>query len=353
MSSVAVIIAAKNASATVVEAVRSALAEPEVRRVVLVDDGSTDATGTDARIADDGTGRLQVIRFDASRGPAAARNAAFQVVREEFVAVLDADDRFLPGRIGRLLAVLPFDMVADNILFVRESAPLAHNPAHLEALLAEIGNKTDEGRDLTLADFVKGNITRVGKPRAELGFLKPMMRTSLLRSVDGPWNATMRLGEDYELYVRLLLAGARFKITDNCGYFALERAASLSGRHSVEDLWHFSDADRPIIERRELDKHTRRVAELHSRQSRARFEHRRFLEEKASCGLARAGMRFLGRPHTWASITLGIGRDKLEALLRRSRRLAEYRLLFDPGRPPKDVGARGMQPDRTRIRRET
>ena len=71
---ICVIIAAKNASDTIDIAIRSALAEPEVGEVVVIDDGSTDTTSDVAHAADDGTGRLRVVRFDVNRGPSAASN---------------------------------------------------------------------------------------------------------------------------------------------------------------------------------------------------------------------------------------------------------------------------------------
>jgi succinoglycan biosynthesis protein ExoU len=65
--SICVIIAAKNASDTIATAIKSALAEPEVAEVVVIDDGSTDATATIAQSCDDETGRLKVERFDVNR----------------------------------------------------------------------------------------------------------------------------------------------------------------------------------------------------------------------------------------------------------------------------------------------
>ncbi len=50
-SSVSVIIAAHNSEATIERAVRSALAEPETADVIVVDDGSTDDTLAQARLA--------------------------------------------------------------------------------------------------------------------------------------------------------------------------------------------------------------------------------------------------------------------------------------------------------------
>lgn len=316
MTSVAVIVAARNAAPTIGAAVSSALGEPEVRRVVVVDDASTDGTGEAARAADDGSGRLRLLRHDVNRGPSAARNAAFAEVEEQFVAILDADDRFLPGRIARLMAAAPFDMAADDIAFVAEGSPLAGDPARLSKALEALETPGRRWRDLSLAEFVEGNVTRPGHPRAELGFLKPILRSEVLRGAAGPWDEALRLGEDYDLYVRLLAAGATFKLVACCGYLALERANSLSGRHSVQDLERFAAIDDRLMACAGLDPRTRRAVALHRRQGRDRFEHRRFLEVKAAGGLARAIGHLLRRPHAWTAVTMGIARDKLRAARR-------------------------------------
>ena len=59
---VCVIIAARNAARTIPAAIASALREPEVAEVVVVDDASTDDTAQVARAADDGSGRLSVMQ---------------------------------------------------------------------------------------------------------------------------------------------------------------------------------------------------------------------------------------------------------------------------------------------------
>ncbi len=91
---ICVIIAAKNASDTIDIAIRSALVEPEVAEVMVIDDGSTDTTSDVAHAADDGTGRLRVVRFDVNRGPSAARNHAISISSAPLISILDADDFF-------------------------------------------------------------------------------------------------------------------------------------------------------------------------------------------------------------------------------------------------------------------
>ena len=121
-SQVCVIIAAKNAAATIAVAIASALREPEVAEVVVVDDASTDDTAAVARSADDGSGRLAVMRLDVNRGPSFARNAAIASSRSPFISILDADDFFLEGRFRNLFAGADWDFAADNIMLIRDDA---------------------------------------------------------------------------------------------------------------------------------------------------------------------------------------------------------------------------------------
>lgn len=66
--------------------------------MLVVDDGSTDATGAEAAEAG-----ARVIRTE-NRGVAAARNRGLAEVRGEWVAFLDADDYWLAGALGGRLA---------------------------------------------------------------------------------------------------------------------------------------------------------------------------------------------------------------------------------------------------------
>ena len=114
--SAAVIIAAKDAEATIARAVRSALADPLAAQVIVVDDGSRDGTSAAARSADDRSGRLEVIRLGENVGPAAARNLAIANSDAPFVAILDSDDYWRPGRLSRMAQqASDSDLIADDL----------------------------------------------------------------------------------------------------------------------------------------------------------------------------------------------------------------------------------------------
>ena len=72
-----------------------------VRRIIVVDDGSVD--GTADAVKSLGTPLIQIVRT-ANRGVAQARNLGITESSAEWVAFLDADDMWLPGKLQAQLA---------------------------------------------------------------------------------------------------------------------------------------------------------------------------------------------------------------------------------------------------------
>lgn len=100
---VAAVIPAHDAEATLQSAIASLRG---VAEVVVVDDGSRDATADVAAAAG-----ARVLRNDRPRGPAAARNRGIAATSTDLVVVLDADARPRPGWLDVLLAHLDDPMV--------------------------------------------------------------------------------------------------------------------------------------------------------------------------------------------------------------------------------------------------
>jgi succinoglycan biosynthesis protein ExoU len=282
------------------------LREKRVAEAVVVDDGSADRTAEAAFGADDGTGRLRILRLAGNRGPSFARNHAIAHSTAPLIAVLDADDFFLEGRFGRLLDEDDWDFVADNIVFVDVQSASQAEPA--------VPDFAAEPRFLDLPGFVEGNISRRGASRGEIGFLKPVMRRSFLDAHGLAYDEALRLGEDYDLYARALLKGARYKVVHGCGYGAVVRADSLSGRHATADLKRLYETDRAILALPEVRGEARIALRRHERHVRARYELRRFLDVKTGKGIVGGGLHALARPAALPAIAGGVAADKLQAL---------------------------------------
>lgn len=287
---ICVIIPACNAERTIRRAVRSALAEPEAAEVLVIDDGSTDGTAALAQSCDDGSGRLRVRSLPRSGGPAAARNLAIDESRSPWIALLDADDYFLLGRLGRMRRrASDCDLIADDLLCVLEG----DSEGPFRPMIGGVAS----GSALTFAAFVRANISRHGRPRAELGFLKPLMRRAFLDAHALRYDPTLRLGEDFILYATALALGARFRLIDGCGYVSVQRSDSLSSRHSCADLKNLVEADRALGALK-LSPRDAAALRAHRHHVEGKAQLRAVLDEKRAHGAIRGGLMMLASPST-------------------------------------------------------
>lgn len=102
--SVSVILPTYNRAAILPDAVRSVLDQSFTSlELIVADDSSTDATP--AALAAFGDPRLRVLRLPERGGAAMARNAALAVARAEWIAFQDSDDRWLPGKLSKQMAL--------------------------------------------------------------------------------------------------------------------------------------------------------------------------------------------------------------------------------------------------------
>jgi glycosyltransferase involved in cell wall biosynthesis len=92
------------------EAIDSVLAQRyEAWELLLVDDGSTDGSTAIARAAAEGAdGRIRYLEHEGHRnlGMSASRNLGVHHARGELIALLDADDLWLPEKLARQVEIL-------------------------------------------------------------------------------------------------------------------------------------------------------------------------------------------------------------------------------------------------------
>jgi glycosyltransferase involved in cell wall biosynthesis len=106
MPTVSVIIPAYNAERTITQAVESVLAQTyDDYEIIAVDDGSADGTWAELQRLASSIPALRILRTE-HRGLAAARNRAVSVMTGEWIAPLDADDVWRPGKLQRCMEFL-------------------------------------------------------------------------------------------------------------------------------------------------------------------------------------------------------------------------------------------------------
>jgi succinoglycan biosynthesis protein ExoO len=118
------------------------------------------------------------------------------------------------------------NIIADNqILFYEDGSPSQY-------LLQ--GADWQQARTIDLPLYIRAN-TMFGKGPA-LGYLKPLIRRDRIADDAQRYDESLRIGEDYDLVVRLLRGGASFAFLPAAWYFYRRHSASISFRLADSDL---------------------------------------------------------------------------------------------------------------------
>src|ERR1700734_301346 len=129
-----VIIPAYNVSGIIGRAIRSAAAQTfSPLEILVIDDCSTDDTVEVVRALGREIPSIRLLSTPANGGPSAARNVGLRAAKAEWIALLDSDDAWKPGRLERLSEVAratSADFVADNLVLWDPVAQAQFAPAH-------------------------------------------------------------------------------------------------------------------------------------------------------------------------------------------------------------------------------
>jgi glycosyltransferase involved in cell wall biosynthesis len=100
---VTVIIPVYNAASTIQKCLDSVLCQTvKVLEIIVINDGSTDNTDLVIQeFKEENNLKNLFVIFQENSGPARARNGGIKVARGEWIAFLDADDRWLPNKIAK------------------------------------------------------------------------------------------------------------------------------------------------------------------------------------------------------------------------------------------------------------
>jgi len=109
---VSTVIPAYNAARFVGKAIDSALGQGVAQQIIVINDGSLDATSKVVRAYGDAVELIE----QPNGGVSSARNRGITAARGDFVAFLDADDVWLPEKLSRQLALFAADPALGTVI---------------------------------------------------------------------------------------------------------------------------------------------------------------------------------------------------------------------------------------------
>ncbi len=195
---VSVIIPAYRAAATIGRALASVAGQTlRPREVIVVDDGSGDGTMAAAEaMREHMNGIALIVVAQQNRGAGAARNRAIGLAGSRYLAFLDADDEWLPGKIERSMAVLAD---ADHTL-------VAHDYIRVDAdgteRLIECARRFDQAANPFTGLFRQGFI----------GTSMVIARRDAVLAAGG-FDESLATAQDFDLWLKMLAgSGVTFTI---------------------------------------------------------------------------------------------------------------------------------------------
>lgn len=301
MATVSIVIPCSNAEAFVEDALNSVLQQTfRDIEVVAVDDGSTDGTRAILERYVAMEPRVRAVHLPEQRGPAACRNIGIAASAAPWVALLDADDLFMPERIEVLLAHATdeLDFIADDQVVV--SYP-DNKPLHEGFVFLRGGEFIDIDLDFYIRNsLVAPHALRPGRGLST-GYLKPMIRREFLERTGVRYDERYRMAEDFLFYFESLAQGARLRMIAAPLYVYRRPPRSLtrSGRWALDSIIKLN---RELIER-----YGDRVSPTCREQLLARQHHfeteRDFVvsldalrSDRSATAMIRVGGHFLVRP---------------------------------------------------------
>lgn len=226
MPRVSCIMAAHNAAGTIAESIASVLCQSVADlELIVVDDGSEDGTWRVLDAIED----PRVIRLSqARRGPSAARNFGIAQSRGEFIAVIDADDIWLPRKLEWQLAAMERQPAAGLVYGWTDFVDEQLKPLHPD------DRQTVEG--WVLGELLRKNFICCGS--------NTLMRRSAIAAV-GAFDEQLGAAEDWELHARLA-AHSEFAAVPEVVVLYRESPQSLSSRFDVMER-NYRTASRKIF----------------------------------------------------------------------------------------------------------
>ncbi len=200
-----------NAAAHIEETIASVLAQsfPDFE-LIVVDDGSTDATSMILDTWAERDRRIRVIRSE-NVGPSRARNRGATAATGRLIAFIDSDDLWAPGRLAvfrrHFIGADAPDLLYSRVAFFRTDSGTVDARSNLSE------------RDLTVLDLLTEN---------EICTMSNVVvRAETFRN-SGGFDPSLVQAEDLEWLVRLAATGARLRGIGDCLLFYRSSPEGLS-----------------------------------------------------------------------------------------------------------------------------
>jgi glycosyltransferase involved in cell wall biosynthesis len=185
---VSVVIPTRDRRPILARTLATALAQAGVDlEVVVVDDGSADDTVS--WLAAQSDPRIRIVQHDRSRGVSAARNAGIAAARGPWVAFLDDDDLWAPGKLATQLAIAR----RDGADFVYAAAVRVDEHLTPRALLGS------PPPDTLLRELIESNVMPAGQASV-------VASRGLLARVGG-FDPGLSMLADWDMWLRLAATG--------------------------------------------------------------------------------------------------------------------------------------------------
>lgn len=198
-----VIVPAFNAEKTIASSIESVLSQTvDDFEIIICNDASTDRTAKVVRSFSDK--RIVVIENKLNLGEGKTRDRAISIARGNWLAVLDADDAWLPRRLEKLLAAtesnsLQSQMIFDNIMICHDAPGglVAWQPIRSKHAFKAFGS---ESVDVPFKNFI----------RSDRLLIKPIIPTSFVQKLRIR-HSEKKFAADIEFFIRLIHAGLKLR----------------------------------------------------------------------------------------------------------------------------------------------
>ncbi len=242
---VSVVIPTYNRVGTIERAVDSVLGQdyPEIE-VIVVDDGSKDNTAELMAKRYGGEPRVRFFRIPNS-GVCGARNRGLKEVRGEYVAMLDSDDYWLPGKLSLQIRVLERYPELSMVWTDMDAIDTSGNVVSRRYLRTMYGTYQLFPSPLDLfekEEMIEGNITCYMGRIADALVLGNLVHTSTVvaraKSIfqAGEYDQSVHPSEDQDYYYRVCRTGPVGLIDVVTIHYEIGSADAASGSHRMYEL---------------------------------------------------------------------------------------------------------------------